>query len=140
MAENKATALNQAYKIKLILRDEERPHLIGETSSVVLDITELVKEKGLGDLDRGGDSPANRIIGVQEVYDKDFPSGLVLPLFHGWGLGNLRERIGNIVRASIVNEKQYEAVMKMIGQAFLDETDRRESLCRDIIKESSRER
>ena len=137
MAENKATALNQAYKIKLILRDEERPHPIGEYSSVVLDITELVKAKGLGAADMGGDSPANRIIGVQEVYDKDFPGGFVAPLFHGWGLNDLRNRIGDIVRASIVNEKQYEAVMRMIGQAFRDEADRKESLCRDIIKTSA---
>lgn len=137
MAENKAEALNQAYKIKLILRDEDRPHLIDEYSSVVIDITELVKEKVLGDLDRGGDSPANRIIGVQEIYNEDFPGGLILPLFHGWGLGDLRNRIENIVRASIVNEKQYEAVMKMIGQTFRDEADKRESLCRDIIKSST---
>lgn len=140
MAEDKATALNQAYKIKLILRDEERPHQIGEYSSIVLDITDIVKGKGIGTADMGGDSPANRIIGVQEVYDEDFPMGFVAPLFHRWGLNDLRERIGNIVRASIVNEKQYEAVMRMIHQAFLDETDRKENLCRDIIKESSRER
>lgn len=137
MAENKATALNQAYKIKLILRDEERPHQIDEYSSVVLDITELVNEKKIGTTDMGGDSPANRIIGVQEVYDKDFPGGYVAPLFHGWGLNDLRNRIGDIVRASIVNEKQYEAVMRMIGQAFRDEADKRESLCRDIIKSST---
>lgn len=137
MAENKATALNQAYKIKLILRDEERPHLIDEYSSVVLDITELVKEKVPGDLDRGGDSPANRIIGVQEIYNEDFPGGLILPLFHGWGLNDLRKKIGDIVRASIVNEKQYEAVIRMIERAFRDEADRRESLCRDIIKSST---
>lgn len=137
MAENKATALNQAYKIKLILRDEERERLIDESSSVVLDITELVKEKVLGDLDRGGDSPANRIIGVQEIYNEDFPGGLILPLFHGWGLIDLRKKIGDIVRASIVNEKQYEAVMRMIERAFRDEGDKRESQCRDIIKSST---
>lgn len=137
MAEDKATALNQTYKIKLILRDEERPHLIGEYSSVVLDITDIVKEKELGTTDMGGDSPANRIIGVQEVYDEDFPIGFVAPLFHRWGLKDLRDRIGDIIRASIVNEKQYEAVMKMIGRAFLDEADKKESLCRDIIKKSA---
>lgn len=137
MAEDKAPALNQTYKIKLILRDEERPHLIGEYSSVVLDLTDIVKAKGLGTADMGGDSPANRIIGVQEVYDEGFPEGFVAPLFHRWGLNNLRERIGDIIRASIVNEKQYEAVMKMIGRAFLDEADRKESLCRDIIKRSA---
>lgn len=137
MAEDKATALNQAYKIKLILRDEERPHLIGEYSSVVLDLTDAVKEKGLGTADMGGDSPANRIIGVQEVYDEEFPGGYVTPLFNGWMLKDLRDRIGDIVRASIVNEKQYEAVMRMVGQAFRDEAERRESLCRDIIKRSA---
>lgn len=137
MAENKATALNQAYKIKLILRDEERPHLIGEYSSIVLDLTDIVKAKGLGTEDMGGDSPANRIIGVQEVYDEGFPGGYVIPLFNGWMLNDLRDRIGDIIRASIVNEKQYEAVMRMVGQAFRDEADRRESLCRDIIKSST---
>lgn len=137
MAENKATALNQAYKIKLILRDEERPHLIDEYSSVVLDITDIVKAKGIGTTDMGGDSPANRIIGVQEVYDEDFPGGYIAPLFHGWGLNDLRKKIGDIVRASIVNEKQYEAVMRMIERAFRDEADRRESQCRDIIKSST---
>lgn len=137
MAENKATALNQAYKIKLILRDEERPHLVGEYSSVVLDITDIVKEKKIGTADMGGDSPANRIIGVQEVYDEDFPGGYIAPLFHGWGLLDLRKKIGDIVRASIVNEKQYEAVMRMIERAFRDEGDKRESQCRDIIKSST---
>ena len=137
MAENKATALNQAYKIKLILRDEERPHLLGEYSSVILDLTDVVKAKGLGTEDMGGDSPANRIIGVQEVYDKDFPGGFVTPLFSGWLLKDLLDRIGDIIRASIVNEKQYEAVMRMVGQAFRDEAERRESQCRDIIKSST---
>lgn len=136
MAENKAEALNQAYKIKLILRDEERPHLINETSVVVLDITDLVKEK-LGTFD-GGDSAGNRIIGVQEVYSEDFPGGSIRPLFQGgYGLESIRHRIENIIRASIVNEKQYEAIMKMIGQSFRDEYDSRESYCRDIIKSST---
>lgn len=85
----------------------------------------------------GGDSPANRIIGVQEVYDEEFPVGFVAPLFHRWGLNDLRGRIEDIVRASIVNEKQYEAVIKMIRQSFLDEEDRKENLCRDIIKSST---
>ena len=139
MAEDKAKALNQAYKINLILRDEERPHLINETSAVVLDLTELAKEK-LG-ASEGGDTAANRIIGVQEIYSKDFPDGSISPLFHGgFGLEPLRRRIENIIRASIVNEKQYEAIMGMVGQAFRDEYDRRHDYCRDIIKESSRER
>lgn len=137
MAENKATALNQAYKIKLILRDEKRHHLVGENSSVVLDLTDIVKDKNLGMTDMGGDSPANRIIGVQEVYDENYPGSLVVPLFSGWMLKDLRDRIGDIIRASIVNEKQYEAVMRMVGQAFRDEAERRESQCRDIIKLST---
>lgn len=136
MAENKAKALNQAYKIKLILRDEDRPHYINESSAVVLDITELVKEKVSVGLDSAGDSPASRIVGVQEIRSEDSPNGWFVPLF-SWQMGHIQERINDIIRASIVNEKQYEAISRMIGQAFLDEVDRRENLCRDIIKSST---
>ena len=133
MAEAKAEALTQAYKLKLIFRDEDRPHLCGEHSSVALDLTPLLREKGMiSDNENGG--LGDRIIGIQEIFHEDAPNGLIRPMYANSEVFRmLKDEIIDIVRASIVNEKQYEAIAKLIRSACYKHYQIMEDRCRDVV-------
>lgn len=133
MAEAKAEALTQAYKLKLIFKDEARPHFYGEHSSIVLDLTPLLKEKGMvSDNEKGG--LGDRIIGIQEIFHEDAPDGLIRPMCANSEMSwTLKDEIIDIVRASIVNEKQYEAISKLIENMCYKHYRIMEDRCRDVV-------
>lgn len=122
MADNKAKALKDAnYTIKLILGTSP------EHSPRVIDISEPVKEALEYNNVVHEDNTlgiAYSIVGIREVLDtEEVGFGRTEALRTPNSRVTLHQNILAIIQASIVNAKQYEAVKKLIDDAFQKDAD-----------------